>query len=151
MQHHIPGTRKAGRKGNAFVEGALVLSTVLFTLIGIVDVGQVLVMHQGIVERVRAGARYGVVNPYDATAITNVVLYNSPAPAAGSKPLLNLDASLVTVTSYSPLTPEARIEVRVDNYPFHFFSPLIAGTYTAQPIVADIPLEGQGASISSSF
>ncbi|HYM12984.1 MAG TPA: TadE family protein [Bryobacterales bacterium] len=151
MPRHIADTRKAGRKGSAFVEGALVLGIVLFTLIGIVDVGQVLVMHQGIVERVRAGARYAVVNPYDTNAITNVVLYNTPTPASGSKPLLNLDASLVTVNSYNPLTPEARIEVRVDNYPFYFFSPLIAGRYTARPIVADIPVEGQGASISSSF
>ena len=72
------------RRGNTFVEGALVLTIVLFTLIGIVDFGTVLLTQQALVERVRAGARYAVVNTFNETNIKNVVLYNSAT--AGSKP-----------------------------------------------------------------
>jgi hypothetical protein len=130
------------------VEGALVIGIVMFTLIGIVDVGQVLVMHQGLVERVRAGARYGVVTAYDATKITNVVLYNTDTPAAGSQPLLNLSANLVSVALYDQNTPQARIQVSITNYPFHFFTPLIMGDYTARPIVCSMPVEDQTGNLS---
>ena len=71
-------SNRRGRKGSALVEGALVLGLMAFTLIGLVDIGTILVLHQGLTERVRAGARYGVVRPYDATKITNVVLYKAP-------------------------------------------------------------------------
>ncbi len=133
------------RRGSGSIEAALVMALFVFTLMGIIDVGQVLVLHQGLVERARAGARWGVVNNFDATAITNVVLYNTPTPAPGSQPLLNLTASMVTATQHAANTPEWRIQVRIDNYPFRFFSPPIAGLYTARPIVVDMSGEGFGA------
>jgi hypothetical protein len=140
--------RRRSRRGSAFVEGALVLAVVIFTLIGIVDIGQVLVLHQGLTERVRAGARYAVVTPWDGGAITrikNVAMYNTDAPAEDSKPLLGLTSSMITVQLLDPGTPEARIEVTVVNYPFRFFTPLIKGVYSARPIKASMPVEGQGA------
>lgn len=145
MRGRIASARTRSRRGSTFVEGALVLTVAIFTLIGIVDVGQVLVLHQGLVERVRAGARYGVVNSYDADKIRNVVVYNAPAPAEGAKPLMNLATSMVTTTLANPGTPEARIEVRIVNYPFRFFTPLVRGLYSARPIVISMPAEGLGA------
>jgi hypothetical protein len=133
------------RSGSMYVEGALVLGMVVFTLIGIVDVGQVLVLHQGLTERVRAGARWAVVNPYSVTNIKNVVLYNTPTPADGSRALLGLTASMVSVTQANAGTPEARIVVRVVNYPFRFFNPLVKGLYAAKPISVSMPMEGMGA------
>ena len=132
-------------RGSAFVEGALVLTIVIFILIGIVDVGQVLVMHQGLVERVRAGARYAVVNTYNVNNIKNVVRFNSPSPGDGAKPLFGLQASQISVTLLNANTPEARVEVRITNYPFRFFTPLIKGVYSARPIFVSIPVEGLGA------
>jgi len=135
--------RRPRRKGSTFVEGALVLSVVIFTLIGIADLGQVLVLHQGLVERVRAGARWAVVNPFDSTQIKNVVVYNNPAPANDASALLMLNPTMVSATLHNPETPEARVAVQITNYPFHFFSPLIAGRYRARPISASMPVENQ--------
>ena len=132
------------RRGSAFVEGALVLTIVLFTLIGIIDFGQVLLTQQALVERVRAGARYAVVNTFDETSIKNVVLYNSAT--AGSKSILGLTTDMVQVSLLSAGTPEARIEIRIVNYPFRFFTPLVSGLYsTNSRIRISMPVEGQGA------
>jgi hypothetical protein len=126
------------------VEGALVLLTVLFTLLGIVDTGQVLVLHQGLVERVRAGARYGAVNTYDPERIRNVVLYNTASPEEGSRPLLGLTAEMVRVDLRDEGTAEARIEIQVVDYPFRFLTPLIQGVYKTNRIRVSIPAEGMG-------
>ena len=139
-----PGSR--ARRGSAFVEGALVLTIVLFTLIGIIDVGQVLLTHQALVERARAGARYAVVNTFDETSIKNVVLYNSPT--AGSRPLFGLTTSMVQVSLLDSGTPEARVEIRIVNYPFRFLSPLIRGLYRTNRIRISMPVEGLGATSS---
>lgn len=139
--------RSRRSRGSALLEGALVVSIVIFTLIGIVDVGQVLVIHQGLAERTRAGARYGVVRAYDEAAIRNVVLYNTPNPPSGSQPLLNLSPANVIVTPLNPGTPETRIEVRIQNYRFRFFTPLIKGEYLARPIICSMPVEDQTGSV----
>ena len=132
------------RRGSAFVEGALVLTIVLFTLIGIIDFGQILITQQALVERVRAGARYAVVNSFNETKIKNVVLYNSAT--AGTKSILGLTTDMVVVNLLSANTPEARIEIRIVNYPFRFFTPLVRGLYsTNNRIRVSIPVEGQGA------
>ena len=137
--------RRRARRGSAFVEGALILTIVLFTLIGIVDVGQVLLTHQALVERLRAGARWAVVNAYSEGGIRNVVIYNTPSPVDGAKPILGLTSEMVQVSLLSTGTPEARIEVRIVNYPFRFFTPLIKGVYVAQRLRISMPVEGQGA------
>lgn len=132
------------RRGNAMVEGALVLTIVLFTLLGILDVGQVLITHQALTERVRAGARWAVVNAYDTTLIKNLVVYNTTSPDPSAKPLLGLSTSMVSVTLSSSGTPEAQIEVRIDNYPYRFITPLIKGLYSARSIRISMPVEGLG-------
>jgi Flp pilus assembly protein TadG len=139
--------RKSGRlqRGSSFVEGALVLTVVIFTLIGIVDVGHVLITHQALVERVRAGARYAVVNAYDQAAIRNVVLYNTATPAQGSRSLLGLSSEMVQVSLLNNGTPEARVEVRIVDYPFRFLTPLIKGLYRTNRIRISMPVEGMGA------
>ena len=64
------------------VETSLVLLTFLMLLIGIIDFGQVLYFHQSLVERARAAARYGAINPTDTTGIQNVAVYNDGEPRA---------------------------------------------------------------------
>jgi hypothetical protein len=126
------------------VESALTLVLFVFTLIGIVDVGQVFMLHQALVERVRAGARYAVVNQYDDAAIKNVVLYNTASPAEGAKPLFLLTGELISTTLLEEGTAAERIEVRITDYPFRFFTPWIAGAATARPIVTTMPVESEG-------
>jgi len=144
MFRFLSASHNRTQRGSAFVEGALVLTIVLFTLIAIIDFGQILLTQQALVERVRAGARYAVVNPYNVTNIQNVVLYNSPT--AGTKSILGLTAAMVEVNLLSNGTPEARIEIRIVNYPFRFFTPGVKGLYsTNNRIRIAIPVEGQGA------
>ena len=140
-------TRQRRRRGSALLETSLALSLFLYFAIGVLDIGQVLVMHQGLVERVRVGARYGSMNPNDTTKITNVVLYNTTTPGASSKPLLNLDPSWVNVQLYDATSSAARIEVSVRNYRFRFFTPLIHGQFLARPIVCTMPLEELNGSV----
>ena len=54
------------RKGNTIVEAALALLLSLVVLIGLIDFGQVLIRQQAFVERVRAGCRQAVIQPYKA-------------------------------------------------------------------------------------
>jgi hypothetical protein len=144
MPRPITTSNRRPERGSSLLEGALVLSVLLFTLIGIVDVGQILMLHQGLTERVRAGARWAVVNSGDEAGIQNVVLYNTPAPDPGARPLLGLTPDMVTVTRSGEGTAEDRLEVRLRHYPFRFFNPLVQGLYTARPIFVAMPMEGTG-------
>ena len=143
MPRSINTSNRRPERGSSILEGALVLSVLLFTLIGIVDVGQVLLLHQGLTERVRAGARWAVVNSGDEAGIQNVVLYNTPLPDPGARPLLGLTPDMVTVTRSGEGTAEDRLEVRLRHYPFRFFNPLVQGLYTARPIFVAMPMEGR--------
>jgi Flp pilus assembly protein TadG len=86
-------TRRNPRAGSALIEfaGSLILLSALFT--GIFQVGYTFYTYQRLVNSVRAGARYaslrsdaaGAADPGFAQAVRNLVVYNDPAPAAGSK------------------------------------------------------------------
>lgn len=117
----------------------------LTLLIGVLDVGQVLFVHQTLVERARQALRWGTVRPFDATAIRNIVLYNRSALADGELPgpgLFNLTPGMVTVTRQDASLHADRIVLRISGYPFRFYTPFIAGLYQGRPIVLSIPYEG---------
>jgi hypothetical protein len=137
----LSNARSRARRGSALLESALVLILMIVVLIGIVDIGQVLVFHQGLVERARAGARWAVVNPYDSNRIKNVVVYNTPQPPPSAEPLLNLDPTMITTALVDSDTPEARIVVTISDYRFYFLSPFIAGGQRARPIAVSMPVE----------
>jgi Flp pilus assembly protein TadG len=127
------GLKRRGEHGQAFVECALILLVFLASLIGALDFGQLLFTHQLMVERVRAGVRWGIVNAWDGTGdqIANVVLYNSPT--AGSSATLGMTRSNVSVvhTAGTVADPnDERITVSIVGYQFNFFSPWIAHNYT---------------------
>ena len=126
---------KKREKGSALVETSLVLVIFLLTLIGIADIGQFMFQHASIVERVRAGLRYGVIT-YDPAAIRNVVLYGTPTPVAGTTPSFHLTASMVEVSRLDANAIEDRVKITVSNYPVEFFTPFIARQVTGKPIVA---------------
>lgn len=122
------------------LEGALVTLILAAVLIGIFDLGLVLFIHQTFVARVRSAVRYAVVNTYDVTAITNMVLYGHPtAGTAGG--MFNLTAGMVSVSRQDAGTSEQRIVVMISGYPYRFFSPWIGGVMTGRPIIASLPLE----------
>ena len=125
------------------VEAALVLTVALVTFIGLIDIGSVLFRMQGLVERARAGARYGVVSTFDANAIRNVVVYGNAA-GAGS-PLLGLTTGVVQVTQPDLGDGQVKIKVVITGYQFTFFTPLISGLKTLPDIEVSLTGESQGA------
>jgi len=131
------------RRGQSMVESALVLMTLIAVVSAILDFGQVLFLHQGLVNRTRAAARYGAVHWTDLNAVRNIVLYNSPAAPdpAPAKGFLGLTSSNVVVTRQNIDSNEERIVVRIQNYPFRFFTPWLSGLYRGREIVATAPVE----------
>jgi Flp pilus assembly protein TadG len=128
-------------RGQSFVETGLVLIIFLMLLIGIVDFGQVLYFHQSLVERARAAARYGAINPTDTTGIKNIAVYNSTT--AGSAAVLNgLTTAMVNVQNPDINTTSARVVVTISNYPISFISPYIARSFTNRPIMVAMSSEG---------
>ena len=133
------------------VESALVLLVVLAMLIGVLDFGQVVFIHQALSERVRNAARWGAINYNDPLGATNMVLYGQPTVptdpsregGTASNPYLGLNPSMVNVTrpAVDQGTNDDRVIVSIVNYPFHFFSPWIAGIYNARTITAVCPVE----------
>src|SRR2546428_2376629 len=92
--------------GQAFVETGLILIVFLGVFIGILDFGQFLYIHQGLVERARTGIRWAAVNGAGGnltnwqTQVQNVVAYNTPTapPGGGGAVFFNLTTSMVTAT-----------------------------------------------------
>src|SRR5579864_2297205 len=114
--HHIPRRRR--QKGSTLLESALTLVVFLTLFFGVFDVGEMLFVHQTLTDRTRNAARWGAVNTFDPTSITNLVLYGATAPAQGQTPAFGLTASNVTVSrpAASVGQPEDRVIVTV-TYP----------------------------------
>ena len=115
-------------RGQAIVESGLILMIFLPVLIGILDFGQFLYLHQSLAERTRAAARYGAVHTYtEGSATVNVAIYNDATGSTdGATPLLpNLQTTnstgdgYVSATLTGAGTDEAFITVTVANYPYY--------------------------------
>jgi Flp pilus assembly protein TadG len=127
------------RRGSTLIESALIFSTFLFMIIGVLDFGQFLYLHQAITERARSAARFGALQPFDINTtpaqIQNMVIYNSPTvPAvATGDPTFGLTPAMVNVTA---IGPNNDIRVFISGYPYQVFSPYIGGTYYGPNIIA---------------
>jgi Flp pilus assembly protein TadG len=143
-----PLTKNTRERGSVMVETALILMVFLSMLIGIVDFGQFLFIHQTLTERAREGVRYGIVNnPTDQTSIQNVVLYGQASggpvpttPASGDLGIFNVRRSNIVVAATGAATDDYRLTVQINNYSYTMYSPFIAGSYNGPNILASIPL-----------
>jgi hypothetical protein len=123
MQEH----RRKKQAGQALVETVLTLTAFVIMLPGIIEIGQILFIHQMLGERVRTAVRWGSVNAWDnATSpglITNIVLYGTTVPAQWALPVFNLSAQNVAVTRPQPDYSAAdRIVVKVSGYALTFMT-----------------------------
>ena len=134
--------RRLASRGSAFVEAAFVSLPFVLILIGIIDCGQFLFIHQALVERARYAARWGAVtDPTDMTAVQNMVLYNQPTtPPTPTGGYFGLKSSMVQVTNPDPSSDDYRLVVAISNYQYRVFSPLIGGAYTGPRITVAVPL-----------
>jgi Flp pilus assembly protein TadG len=139
--------RRNPRRGQAIVETCLVLLTLILMIVGVMDFGQFLFLHEALVDRARTGARYAAVNPYDATAIQNIVVYNNAtAPDGATTGLFGLKPSYVTVTPTPSTGTPTYVQVKISGYPMHFISPFLTKSYTHRPILATRQTENIAAS-----
>lgn len=113
------------------LESVLTLIVFLTLFIGVFDFGEMLFVHQTLTDRTRNAARWGAVNAFDATSITNLVLYGATTPAQGQTPAFGLTAANVTVSrpAASVGQPEDRVIVTV-TYPVSLISVLFGQSAT---------------------
>ena len=126
--------RRRRQKGNAMVETALTFLVFFTLLLGLVDIGQMLFLHQSLVERVRNAVRWGSVNNYDPTSMQNLVLYGTTSPEQNAAPFWGLSASNVTVTNPncgSNPNIDCHIKIVVSGYNYTMFSAVMAWFKTA--------------------
>lgn len=136
---------KANKRGSGMLETALLSMIFSAMLIGTFDFGQFLFVHQALVERARSSARWGALKSgSDLTGTRNMVLYNQPTvPTISPNPYFGLEPSMVTVTLDDANTNDARLTLKIDNYPYKMISPYTAGTYTGPQILVSVPLGGR--------
>jgi len=143
-------TKRSDRKGQALIEGALILLMFLVFFVGTIDFGQFLYFHQSLTERARAAARYGAVNPADRTGIQNVAVYNDPAGTANGATALipNFTTDMVSVClpgdascSDSSTGPDWRVTVTISGYQMGTFNLVMPKAFTNRPITASLSSE----------
>ena len=123
--------RSRGQRGQALVEAVLTLTAFVVIFLGMIEIGEILYIHQTLVERTRSAVRWGAVNAWDntnsPTQIGNVVLYGTPTPDPSSSPIFGLTSSNVSVTRPQPDYSAAdRVVVAVSGYSLTFFTSAIA-------------------------
>ena len=139
----VPKHKRAhGSRGDAIVEGALIILILANVLIGVFDLANVLFIRQTFVYRTRSAARYGAITNADETAVKNMVLYGSPTvPQGATSGSFGLTAGMISVLKSDAGTSEQRVVVTISAYPYRFFTPWIAGTFSGRDIIASAPLE----------
>ncbi len=133
-------------RGEALVEGALVLLALLSLILGIVDFGRILLLQHTFHQRVSAGARYASIHGVDPEAIANIIVFNSPtAPSGRTTGLLGLRPSNVTVTRLDAGNRTLdRMQVRIAGFPMILNLPFLRRTFTPA-FTAIRPVEAMGA------
>ena len=130
-------TKRKRQAGTALVETALSLllyTTIIFSL---VDFGYIMYLHQTLVERARAAARYGSLNPTDTTGMKNMVLYYSTTGSGVG--LFGLTASNVSAARAGSGTSADRVTVTISGYTFWGISPAVSKV--GKPVTVSVPVE----------
>ena len=130
-------TDRRRRAGTALVETALSLTLFTYFVFSLVDFGYVMFMFRTLASRAESAARYGSLNPTDATGMKNMVLYN--ASTGSGTGLFGLTASNVTAVRSGSGTTADRVTVTVTNFHYPMISPGMSGT--GKDIVVTIPVE----------
>ena len=134
--------RPTSQRGQSAIEGLLVLVVLIGMILGVLDFGQMMFLHQTLTERARAAARYAALNPADVDGVRNLVLFgNTVAPGDATPSLWGMTADMVQVARNNQNTNEDEMVVTISGYRFQVFSPWIAGSALGRSIVAAAPVE----------
>jgi hypothetical protein len=78
----VRSTARGRQRGSVIVELSLIFMAVVCLVLGALDFGQFLFIHQMLTERARSALRYGVTtSPVDTTGVQNIVLYGQTTGA----------------------------------------------------------------------
>ena len=136
----MPLTRRRRQRGHAIMEGALVLIVFLKFPYWNSRFRPVSLLPSEPGGTSQGGGTIRRREPNRRDWNKNVAVYNFSA--GGAQPLLpGLTTGLVSVAVADAGTPAARVTVSITGYPFQFFSPLIAGSRSAQTITATMLAE----------
>jgi len=133
--------RRSRRRGAVTVESSLILPLFLLFWFGIIDLGIAFFIREATVHQIHAGARYAVLNDYDTTKITNVLLRNDPNSATGSTwfslrtPTVSIQLAGTTAAN------DRRAVITVSDYEWLHFTPFFASRYLGRPITVVVPVE----------
>jgi Flp pilus assembly protein TadG len=141
-------------RGQAMVELALLLVVLLAGLIGIIDWSWTMFTHESLVSRASMAARWGAVNPYNSSAVQDMVLYGV-TPCSGCTAAFGLTGSNVSVslvpTTYTPEDNGANITtcqivVTISGYTVSHFTPVFNSNFTGRAITASYVYENPNGS-----
>ena len=121
------------------LEGALTITATLLMIIGVLDFGHFLHLHQALTERVRGAARKGAIANYDTGSIQNLIAYGTTT--AGSAGYFGLQPSNISVVFSGAGTNAMRLNVTISGLDYLVLSPLIHGTFMNLPIKIAVPTE----------
>ena len=145
------GKRAHRQAGQSLVESALVVITVLATIVFIIDCGHLMLMENFITERVRETARAAAVNNWTTTQIGKFLVYNDANSTSTGAGYMGLTTSEVTASYLGTSgTPDYRVQVKVSGvsvFPVQLFSEwslIGSGSFSAPPVVITMPVESAG-------
>ncbi|GEM_PF-5952685 len=146
---HQTSRLKKDLRGQALVEGSLVILATMCMVLFVLDMGRILLLGQYVTERARVTARQAVVNNWDEDTVKNVLVYNNTqAPGNDtSKPgFLGLTRSMVSYTVLgTQRNGDLRVQVKVSNIQAVMFIPYIAGKYRFPTLTVEVPAQSLGA------
>ena len=132
--------RTKNRRGSAILEATFTLVLFYTILFSLFDFSWELFNYQTLMNQVRAGARYGAVNPGSTTAIQNMVLYNSTTGSGSG--VLGLTSSNVNITRTGTAGgADDRIAVTLTGYRYTLITFVWAGSHGGPDITASMPVE----------
>jgi Flp pilus assembly protein TadG len=135
----IRSASRIRQRGSVFVEMSLIFLVLICLLIGALDFGQFLFIHQMLTERARSAVRFGVTtSPIDTAGVQNMVLYGQTTGSGSGS--FGLTSAMVVVTTAGANTDDYRLTVKVTNFPYTMVSPYIGGTHYGPDIIAALPL-----------
>ena len=129
--------RRRRTAGTALVETALSLTLFTTIIFSLVDFGYIMYLHQTLVDRARAAARYGSLNPTDTTGMKNVALYY--ATTGSGTGVLGLTTANVSAVRVGSGTSADRITITISGYTFWGITPAVSKV--GKPITVSIPVE----------
>lgn len=145
LSKRLANTRD-NERGGTLIEFTVVATVFFMVLVGIVAAGNLYYTHNALVEATRRGARFAVLNPTGSTtAVRNVVMYGTPAPAAGATPLVyNLQPGNITVNYQGLNVASGTVTVSITGYTYPFVIPSSSTSIAMPPYRTTLTGESAG-------